>query len=112
MRIITDIKRYRAGPALEIKRLLRIHGQRRHHAIIIGGFTKLAVANYYVIGRRNTRDAVASLKLGGRRPLVIHALTKIDIAGSTGNSPNIRVEIARAARDSWIFVVKCFTECS
>ncbi len=116
MRIIADIKRYRAGPSGKIKRLFRIHRQRHHGTvfenagrIIVAGFTKLAVANHYIVGRCNSSRPIASLKLG-RRPCVVLVLAKINNAGSTRYSPDIGVEIAGAARDSGIFIVKGFTE--
>ena len=116
MRIIADIKRYRAGPSGKIKRLFRIHRQRRHGTsiksagrIIIGSFTQLAVANHDIVGRCDGSRSIASLDLGCR-PSVVLVLAKINNAGSTRYSPDIGVEIAGAARDSGIFIVKGFTE--
>ena len=116
MRIIADIKRYRAGPSGKIKRLFRIHRQHCHPAtlkptgrIVIGRFTKLAVANNYIVGRCNSGRPIASLKLG-RRPSIVHALTKINIVGSTRYSPDIGIKIAGAARDARVLGVERLTE--
>ena len=117
MRIIANIERGCPSPASKIERLFRVHRQGGHAAVventgrvIIAGFVELTVTDHYVVGRGDRSRSITSQKLGCRRPRVVLALTKINITDSTRHSPNIGVEIARAARDSGILIVKGFAE--
>jgi len=118
MGIIADIERYCAGPSGKIKRLLgyiasnvTVPSSKHTEIIITARFTKLAVANHYIVGRCNGSSSHCKSAAAGSLPIRCTRLYQYQHSGRHADTPqNVWVEIAGAARMPGFFLVEGVTE--